>query len=92
MECVLRILLYYSNSASPPSDLIISRESLVWPFSEDTQRGISVHPLYRTVPKIVQTDEKLYEMLALVDALRIARPREFKLAQVELEKRMYDGA
>lgn len=81
-----------AHSMSPLSDLIISKESLVWPYSEGTQRGMAVNPLYKTVPIAVQTDKKLYEMLALVDTLRIGRPREFKLAQVELEKRIYDGA
>lgn len=35
-----------------------------------TQRGQSIVPLYPSVVEAVQNDEKLYEMLAMVDAIR----------------------
>jgi len=44
--------------------------------------------LYKTVPEISVKDEKLYELLALTDALRIGKIREQKIAIVELTKRI----
>lgn len=60
----------------------------VWPDPEGTIRGNSVVPLYPSVPKAAKTDPHLYEMLALVDALRIGRARERKIAGEELKKRL----
>jgi hypothetical protein len=60
----------------------------VWPFPEGTHRGVSLEPLYRTVPMAAQRDEWLYEMLALIDALRDGRARERKLAEKELIARL----
>lgn len=60
----------------------------VWPHSDGTVQGAAVQPLYPSVPRIVQKDPGLYELLALVDALRIGRARERSLAQAELTKRV----
>jgi hypothetical protein len=40
------------------------------------------------VPDAARSDPKLYELLALVDAIRVGRARERKLAESELEKRL----
>lgn len=47
-----------------------------------------MEPLYPTVAEAAIQNEKLYELLALVDALRVGRVRERELAAVELEKRV----
>lgn len=60
----------------------------VWSDPEGTTRGYAVEPLYRSVPKVSRRDRKLYELLALVDALRIGRVRDRKLAEGELRKRI----
>jgi hypothetical protein len=44
--------------------------------------------LYKTVPKAAVRDQKLYEMLVLVDAIRDGRARESELAIMELRKRL----
>jgi hypothetical protein len=56
-------------------------EIYVWPYSEGSHRGISFSPLYRSVPEIALKDETLYSALGLVDALRLGRARESKLAE-----------
>ncbi len=51
-------------------------------------RGYAFAPLYRTVPEAALRDPALYELLALVDAIRDGRARERNLAQKALEKRL----
>lgn len=60
----------------------------VWPYAEGNQRGSTVAPLFKSVPEAALKDEHLYELLALVDAIRIGNQRESKLAQASFEKRM----
>lgn len=72
---VLRDLLVQSEEPPP-----------VWPYSKGTVRGTAVHPLYPTVPRAIENDPKLYQALALFDALRIGRSRERDIASTELSK------
>lgn len=61
---------------------------VVWPYSRGIHKGFAITPLYRTVPEIVQNDEELHQLLAIVDCLRMGKRREVELAQVELKKRL----
>ena len=74
--------------APPLSDqLATSPQPLfVWPSAKGKARGQSLAPLYKTVPDAAAEDDALYAALALVDALRIGRQRERKLAMKELHK------
>ena len=58
----------------------------VWPDPEGSTRGFAFAPLYKTVPRAARLDAKLYEMLALVDAIRDGRARERRLAEKALER------
>ena len=80
-----------AHSALPISNNIVSDELFVWEHSGGTVRGQAIIPLYHTVPNIVQNDEKLYELLALVDAIRTGTARISKIASEELEKRILTG-
>jgi hypothetical protein len=60
----------------------------VWPDAEGTVRGEAMRPLYRSAPGAARRDPALYELLALVDAVRGGRARERKLAVAELEARL----
>jgi hypothetical protein len=79
-----------SHSAPPMSDLIESGEDdiYVWPYELGNKRGISIEPLYKSVPYAVLEDKELYEYLALIDCIRIGRVRERKIASDELIKRI----
>ncbi len=79
-----------AHAAPPLVDMISGTDDLppVWPSPEGTIRGYELKPLYRTVPQAVRKDQKLYEMLALVDAIRSGRARERALAKDELNKRL----
>ena len=60
----------------------------VWADPEGTVRGEALEPLYRTVPRAARADAKLYEWLALVDAVRAGRARERELAVKEMRSRL----
>lgn len=60
----------------------------VWPYAEGTLRGASIAPLFKSVPEAALKDERLYELLALVDAIRLGNQREANLAQDGFEERM----
>jgi len=59
----------------------------VWPDPEGSVQGVAVRPLYRSVVKAAQKNPELYDLLALVDALRVGRARERKTAADELKHR-----
>lgn len=58
----------------------------VWPWPEGTVRGLTIEPLYRTLPGAALKDPALYEVLALMDALRAGRARERQLAEHRLRE------
>ena len=60
----------------------------VWPYAEGPLRGISFSPLYKNVPQAALKDSKLYELLALLDAIREGRAREREIAVRELTERI----
>lgn len=80
-----------SHSAAPLKEQIQSTEAYVWPYGNGTVRGHSIMPLYPSVPEAALQDEKLYELLALVDALRVGRAREKQIAVQELKIRFELG-
>ncbi len=77
--------------AAPPLCDLISQSSNnppVWSYSEGKVLGYEFSPLFKSVPKAVLIDEKLYELLALVDAIRDGRARERDIAVEELSSRI----
>lgn len=60
----------------------------VWPYAHGSIRGIAFSPLYENVPQAALQDPKLYELLALVDAIRDGRAREREIAIRELTARI----
>jgi hypothetical protein len=60
----------------------------VWPSPDGKTRGYSFAPLYKTVPKAALRDPYLYEVLALIDAIRNGRARERQIAEKELKLRL----
>ena len=80
-----------AHSAPPLNAVFQSQEQYVWPSASGTVRGQSIQPLYPSVVQAVKYDENLYELLALVDAIRVGRAREKEMAIEELKKRLLDG-
>lgn len=77
--------------AAPPLNMRITQPSEappVWPYAEGSVKGYSFSPLYKSVPKAVESDKALYELLALVDAIRAGRARERDMAAKEISERL----
>jgi hypothetical protein len=74
----------YGDASNNPYDLDI----VVWPDPDGEVRGQSFEPLYPSAVGAARLDPKLYECLALVDALRMGRAREKKIALDFLAERL----
>jgi hypothetical protein len=57
----------------------------VWPHPNGPVRGVGVEPLHPSVPFAAMQDAKLYELLALFDALRVGKARERGMALERLQ-------
>ena len=77
-----------AHSAEPLVDLLVNDEPYVWPYAKGNTRGQSIEPLYPSVVEASLKDKELYELLALVDALRVGKAREKQIAMNELKKRI----
>ena len=77
--------------AAPPLNALIVQPDEpppVWPDPEGPERGFEFSPLFSAVPAACKVDPKLYEVLALVDAIRDGRARERKIAVKEIQSRI----
>lgn len=70
--------IFWSDGEPPP----------VWADAEGEVRGLAFSPLYASVPAAAKADPQLYELLALVDAIRGGRARERAVAIQELTQRL----
>ena len=79
-----------SYAAPPLSNQIGGSSDLppVWAAPDGPIRGAGIEPLHKAVPLAVLRDPVLYELLALIDALRDGRARERQLAERELTSRL----
>jgi len=77
-----------SFAASPLRDKLSfdASEAPVMPLFHGPARGPEIAPLCRHAPKAAERDPQLYELLALVDALRTGRARERKMASEHLSQ------
>jgi len=76
-----------AHSAEPLANHIQSEQRFVWPYAKGEDRGFAVEPLHPNVPKACLEDDKLHELLALIDAIRLGNVREQNLAMDELKAR-----
>lgn len=74
--------------AAPPLNRIIAPSAdpvPVWPSAKGAARGLSLVPLYPSVPDAALRDAKLYALLTLFDAIRSGQARERNAARDLLE-------
>jgi hypothetical protein len=83
-----------AHAAPPLNEQIVPGRSLppIWPSRHGGVPGISLTPLYPSVPEAAHADPHLYELLALVDALRIGKARERMIASQIIRDRVYARA
>src|ERR1017187_3233179 len=67
-------------------------EAYVWPSPNGSARGREIVPLAPKASELPLRSPQAYEALSLVDALRVGRARERKLASQALRKRFNLGA
>jgi len=77
-----------AHAAPPLSHHIVSAYAYVWPSVAGPASGQSVAPLYRAAIHLPERCPSVYESLALVDALRVGRARERKLAAEALAEKL----
>lgn len=79
-----------AHAARPLAAQIVSGDGPppVWPDPEGEVHGEAFSPLYRSVPFAAKQDPGLYELLALVDAIRGGRVRERDMAINEINNRL----
>jgi hypothetical protein len=77
-------------AAPPLKDKIVQPNDPppVWPYKNGTVRGMAFYPLYPTVPGAAMRNPALYELLALLDAVRGGSPRERAIALDLLKERL----
>jgi hypothetical protein len=80
-----------SYAAPPLAELIaFGKENIpVWPHASGESLGYGMEPLHPSAPNAARRDGRLYEVLALIDALREGRTRERQIAGEELLKRIH---
>ncbi len=79
-----------AHSAPILKDYFVADESYVWPSPSGKIKGQAIAPLYPNQILAVMIDDKLYDMLALVDAIRVGKVREQKKA-LELLKQSFES-
>jgi len=65
-----------AHSAPVLKSYILSDETYVWPSANGQSKGQSITPLYPNQVQAAIADDKLYNMLALIDSIRIGKIRE----------------
>lgn len=77
--------------AAPPLDKLLAESSdlpPVWPYATGSVRGTEFSPLHPKAPGAAMKDPRLYELLALLDAIRGGRAREREIGAKELSARV----
>lgn len=79
---------------APPLDQFYSpgADIPVWPDPDGEARGPGLEPLYKSVPRAARSNPELYELLALIDALRCGRSRERNKAEELLKEKLANYA
>ena len=77
-----------AHAAPPLASHIVAEDAFVWPSASGQSRGRAVAPLFAGAVELPARCPSVYESLTLVDALRVGRARERKLAVEALDRRL----
>ena len=77
-----------AHSAPPLNRIIKSNDDFIWPWPHGNHRGQAIEPLYPKAPAACHKDERVHELLALVDAMRLGKQREVNSALEEITWRI----
>ncbi len=73
-------------SGPPLSALLDSSTAMVWPDPRGKASGVSLTPLYPKATDLPQKDPQIYDVLTLVDAIRVGQARDRNAALTALDK------
>ena len=68
-----------------------TQEIYVYPDKNGSRRGHYIKPLHRNVAQACRKDDKLYELIALSDVIRIGGKSDKEKAILELRKRILNN-
>ena len=68
------------------TDIVPPDVPIVWSSSGGSVEGSLIKPIHESVPFAAGGDERLYEALSLMDAIRGGKPRELAIARKELSE------
>ncbi len=80
-----------AHAAPPLAEEFSDAPAYVWPHVKGKMRGQSIAPLYAAATATVDHNPALYELLALVDAVRVGRARERQRAIQILKTRLAEN-
>jgi DNA-binding MarR family transcriptional regulator len=75
-------------SAPPLADEFVADDKVVWPSHNGDVLGQAVTPLYDKATELVKNCRQVYELLTLVDAIRIGQARERTAAVAKIKERL----
>ncbi len=67
---------------------LTNKDSYVWPYIDGLSKGIALTPLYKTLPAALDRfpDERFYEVMSILDLIRLGGSREQKIGSSMLDK------
>jgi hypothetical protein len=85
-----KIIYGYSAaySAAPLYHVFRNEATYAWPHKNGNRKGHVIRPLHKNAPLACIKDDKLYELLALTDVIRIGSLQEKDKAVQELKRRI----
>lgn len=72
--------------------IIAENDQYIWPDAKGSVRGQVIEPLDKRVAEIIKNDPELYDMLALIDAIRVGKSREKDIADRLLKEKIQSHA
>ncbi|MFO8062036.1 MAG: hypothetical protein R6U31_03830 [bacterium] len=77
-----------SHSSAFLTNIITDKDqdTVVWPYEKGESSGVSIQPLYKSVPYFVLENPFMYEYLCYIDAIRIGRKRERDYAKKKISQ------
>ncbi len=72
------------NCPNVRTDIMPPDPPVVWGVSGGSAEGSILRPIHESVPFAASNDELLYEVLSLMEAIRIGKPRELTIAREEI--------
>ena len=72
--------------------IIAENDQYIWADAKGSVRGQVIEPLDKRVAEITKNDPELYDMLALIDAIRVGKNREKEIAGKLLKEKIQSHA